>query len=674
MTDPNTPTVNFSEFKSQLDSWANPETGKRLSTKQKRQASQIWFDQNVRGTEKFQTLSDKQQKDVMGYLNLLDPAADEILDRPVQQQATMQAHNPSIWRRTADVLSPWIDPPPGASAAAQAFAEDGVQGVGGMAGEIVGGMAGHPVKGAAIGGGLAKLGENSVQWATGSPRRPASVLEHIYEPFLAAGEEALYSKGGDVSMRALGFTKPSKHAIPGFSDLDKAARKAGTHLLPDQAATRGMATTMTGLAEASFTGGKIKRFRKILQPAALRKRTVDTMMELFGRKDVPVGQLADTLDDALTGARGAFKKQAGELYDLVTNVTGGATIDISKSKKIAGQILKDRAFLGKLGASQAGVDDLARVLDLPDTMTFTEAHQARSAVLDIIRDLDSQASFTGASKPRALRNLNAVAESLTSQMEQAAKSLSPDAAVAWKAANDFYRQGQSEFGNKLVKDLARAINNGEATKVAPIVFRSGNPDGIAVLKKHLTPDALSDLKASYIADKIKSASGLVAGDPSRKFTLSGKSFLESMPFGEIDNERVIFDMLFDKNQKNTLKQLGDLAYVMQFRGDGSGAVVVQLQQGAGAGQAIEGITQGKANLVAQGAKKIVATLSLMDMMAWMMTNKHATKILSDAVTPKRGSLHAITGALRLNRALSSYNKAKEAKRRSKLPTRENMPL
>lgn len=701
MADPNKPALTFKEFKSQLDTWKDPDTGKPMNNKQKREATKYWFDKNIKDTPQFQSLSDKAQKDVLGYLNLLDVKADELLQKPMQQQPSLSGRPYTAIDKAKDIVGDYINERlPFANSIKEAFVQEGIPGVGGQIGEMVGTPFGRPVLGAAIGGGVASAGQDIYQGLTGSPRRPATKLGYLAGPISDAAEQALYTKGSDLALRAgkrvFGFPTFAKNAIPDYGLIKEAAEKAGTHLLPDQALTKGFAPKLTGLAEASFSGGRIKRLRQVLQPAALRKRTVDTMMELFGRKDVPAGQLASQLDDVLTGARKTFKDTADEMYGLVSELTkgtptpkpvkqvvvsqildssgkpiekvttqivmnevGGARVNADPVLNIAKSILEDREFLGRLGATQAGVADLKRILQLKSNMSFSEAHTARSAILDIVRDLESDSAFTGARKPKALRNLNMIANGLTEQMEKAAKDLSPDAHEAWLAARDFYREGQKDFGSKLIRDLARAINNETAERIAPIIFKSGSPEGVKTLLKYIDPPTLNNLRAAYIADKIKAASGFIAGDVSRERTLSGKAFLESLPFGQIDNQREVFDLLFTDEQKKAIKTLGDLAYVMQFKADGSGAVAVQLSQASGAGQIIEGATRGRTDVAFQGGKKILATMSLMDMLAWMMTNPKASTLITESVSAPKGSLNSVTAAIRLNQSFNAFKKAEE---------------
>src|SRR3990167_8161811 len=268
----------------------------------------------------------------------------------------------------------------------------------------------------------------------------------------------------------------SKALTPGVPKLEPgaemtAARLAakGGILTPAKATSSRFFDILENVADVSlFGGGGMSKTLKQAQDiiAGQADDFANSFSKMASKEDAGV-LLRDLVNDGMA----AFKAQARANYSKIDGIVDSG-VSLTKLKDLAKQIKIDlQAGLpsGSPGTKTV-VDD---VIEKSDVVTFGEASALRSDLLAIGR---STSDLIPGKAQAAAKRMSSI---LDADMQDAAKTLDPNALAEWQVANKFWKDGKKTFDNSLIKSLMRK----EPELVFDAAIKNGRPGTIRRLRE-----------------------------------------------------------------------------------------------------------------------------------------------------------------------------------------------
>ena len=491
--------------------------------------------------------------------------------------------------------------------AIESFGPPALAAAGGVGGAILGAAAGGigAIPGGVAGGVLGAMGGQNIAeitrpYLTGQPSAPP------LESAARIGEAGLYGATGEIGGQVLGAGLKAVAAplASKLSPLVRPAREAvpGLALTPAQMTQARGIDILENVAEASLLGGgRLQAFKGRQQD--LIKTTADALAESFGSQATPV-EVGQVFQRSVQKSREAFHAAAKSLYGEVDQLTPSPLLPITTTRTVvsplvdaqgrsierilsethlrevgivdmrplkttAQNILTKRGRLPKSLTSETGQSVLTDLANLPDQTTFANAQLMRSQLLKGARARDLADIETGLSKK--------FAGVLDEAMEGAARSLSGDAAEAYRAANAFYRSGVEQFQNKFIQSIVKKTPE----KVAESIFQRGGVTLVRQARAAVDEAAWTEVQGAFLRRTIQNSTDDVTG------FLSGRK-LQNALFAKTGVSTEVLDAAYGNETRRKLQGLVDAIRLTQDRpSEGTGRIFIQLKQ-AGAATDVAG--------------------------------------------------------------------------------------
>lgn len=379
------------------------------------------------------------------------------------------------------------------------------------AGTIAAGAAG-----AFAGGATGEATTQAANTLIGSRLAPESFREAAVESLQAGGEEALMDAA--ISSIFLAGGGAVQALRPLASDSAKAIKeileKGGSNAALDQIVDKGVFKGVSQLTRDALIGsGGFKRL-DAAQDVAITKYLDNYAETMTGKAitnltDEGLGRfIQDTvqqggkihseisrglytrLDDIVPNPTVATKtvqpaglnQQLGAPAVVTEGTKEVGAVSMANIKRMAAEKLSQLARAGDIGKTVEGGELLEKIVALPDNVSFAAAHDIRSDVLFRKRALSVAKTGDPISK-----NLNDIIGAVDSKMDEAGKLLDPEGLKAYRAANKFYKYGQKNINNKMVKSLVS--NELAPAKVGAAIARTTNTDLVRALRRSFRANA-----------------------------------------------------------------------------------------------------------------------------------------------------------------------------------------
>jgi len=530
------------------------------------------------------TLEELYAQDAQGLLPPHQKAALErlrarnIIAPPQETIKPLSRADTALGAPTAEISSQPAptqeEPPQGKSLIQKAgtfAAEAGPEILGGIAGGLVAGLPSvgiGAIPGVAIGaaGGRAlKEGTEEVLEPLGL-REPKSTKERVKDVALSGalagvGEGAgrlffgagsrLFSPGGRDIIP--GARAAAERTVPFTRQRDRGllARALGqygkrTAFTPGQLAESDLIDTIEGASRRAIFGRRGFRLKDI-EATHVLKRMTDDFVDKFGT-EASEEQVARLFIKTVQRNDDVYFSAARKLYGQVDDLLGvpGPTGEMVSPEIVPTQSLKAFAkdVIGRRGqglkvaASKTGDQLLDEMIALPDTISFANAQHIRSQLIK----LDAPATESNREVVKGLsRKLGGL---LDGEMESAARTLSPEAAEAWRGANAFWKKGKETFRGKLIQSMLKKEDTAEA--IIGAVFKPGATSTIRAAREASRPLTWKQMQKAYLTDIINDSSAdgvLVASKVSARLTKMGDPALkEIFPGGNTAGLHAIRDL------------------------------------------------------------------------------------------------------------------------------------
>lgn len=442
-------------------------------------------------------------------------------------------------------------------------------------GGIAGGLAAVPgifttPAGVALGAAGAEALRQVVQQIMGDPKAPKSSKAAATEITKAGITEGAFELGGGLATRGvMKVLAPfAKKVTPqALNVINKFKSKMKPFLTPAEATESRVLDILENVSENSLVGGgKFSQFK--VKRQVILDDVADDLIDQFGRRSTPeeFGQL---FVDAVDGKIAARKPIVNMLYNNAEQLAGDVSISTASLKKFAEPLAEVAQEIGGIEAANAGDDVIRAILDLPDTISFATAKEVRSRLLSKVNEF----SIVNKKAP-AIGKSNKLIHLIDQAVESALTIRGSEALRAWRTANRFFKEGQEQFNNTMIRKLLkRADDTGLGVEtIGKALFKPGNVTGIKKVMKVLNPKEADTLRGFFTSDLLQKSAdknGIIMGTRLLN-NLSGKpgSFGEPM-----------LKQIYTPQQLESIKDFANaLNLSQQQQSGGLGSMFIQLSQ------------------------------------------------------------------------------------------------
>ena len=375
-----------------------------------------------------------------------------------------------------------------------------------------------------------------------------------------------------IGFKGLKYTKDAQDAED-VLNATKGKIESGTSKVDD--ASQGMITPGIGsdnryvdvlenIAEKSLFGGdKILKARKGAENVMTNE--VGTFVNNFSDTTTRVnaGELAL---EAVKNSLDTFRANAKVRYDALSTAAKGVTVDITSTKKIAENLLKEAKPTELL--ERDGIKVLQTIKNLDNKVSFSVANNVRSKLLGVSRSSKDLIKGQGA------RYAQNVTESLTKNIDDTAKAVPGDLKGIYDKAQNFYKKGVKKYNDKTLRSLtSKAPEEVYKTLIRPN-RESTVKNFMKVLNetkdKELRDELIGSIKGTMLLD--------IAGESNRLYRKLNANYLlkEFDKFGKGTLEQI-----FTKEEIKNIRSLFNALEVAQRKtvGEGvPGGMFIQLSQ------------------------------------------------------------------------------------------------
>ena len=291
-------------------------------------------------------------------------------------------------------------------------------------------------------------------------------------PLLMGARQAIGAMGdisplGDTVIKPRG-TIPADAATP--AELQAYADQNGIPLNAAQATEHPLPRNLQSAGERATVGGMAVK-RQINAAQAAVAQHAEDLMDSFSPNTPDLATAGTTIQKGVQTALDREMANSRQAYAAIDQQAGGVAVDLKPLKQTAGQILNDSSFVRKAGAldQTRAASILQGIGNLPDSGTFSQAQQLRSALLDASRSPELAISN------RAQAWIKQLTGTTDEQMMAAAQS-KPDLESAFRDANDRWEQLQQDF-NSPRSPLFQALQTPDPSKVPQLFTQRGQIGG-----------------------------------------------------------------------------------------------------------------------------------------------------------------------------------------------------
>jgi hypothetical protein len=438
-----------------------------------------------------------------------------------------------------------------------------------------------------IGGAIGEAGQMAKEYIMGEEEAPETIAEAGKRAAYAGGEQAVFEGIGQLALKTAGYV--GQAIKPKVTDLSRALSKKftgeGGQFTAAQLSDSWWIQQLDALTKGSITASGVYKGVDVANVEAyksMEKNLIKTIAKKAST-DLSDDALGQLFRNNIKGGRSAHSSAASVMYENVDNLldaSGGAAISTSYLKQIAGDTLEQLKRVANVGSGEVDMQLLKQVTNLPDNLTFKDAHFLRSSLLAMQRDLEG---VVGAG--RANRTIGDIVTSINGSMEKSALNAGKDVADAYLKTNKFWRKGKEIFDNKFIANLINA-NKKNPERIGETIFRDGNVTEIIKAKKALRSaaklskeiefdTAWHGMQAGYLQSlltKTSDAEGVVAANRLLKtFVDRKKGRTLNAAFSKDQRNRIIeFAMIGERLQKRPEAGLGMVMNLVQAGTIGAG--------------------------------------------------------------------------------------------------------
>ena len=382
-----------------------------------------------------------------------------------------------------------------------------------------------------------------------------------------------------------------------------------------------------------FAGGKIIKARKGGETALTNELNllIDNLSDAATRTDageLAIGAVQNSLDN--------FRALSKIKYDKLSKAAEGVTVDVTKSKRLANQLLKQTEIVKKLLPETRKV--LQTVAGIPNKVTFSVANDIRSELLGVTRA--STEMIKGKAQANAVRLVKELTNDIDNTID-AVSTASPQLRSLYDSAQRFYRVGAKKFNNKVLRRLTEKAPE----EIYKTLIKPRRPSTVQALSNSLKLTKDKELKKELFDSLKGTLIGDIAGESNRiKGRLDGSYILKELDKYGDD----VLKQLFKPNELNNLRDVLRSLSVAQRRSVGEGvpgAIFIQLGQAGAAFGLFSGI------LTAPSAALLFGPAVISE----LFTNPKFIKFIKKGFRLNPGSKEAYTNASQLIGAMISNN-------------------
>jgi hypothetical protein len=493
----------------------------------------------------------------------------------------------------------------------------------------------------AAGGALGKGAQMFVRTATNDVRAPQTNAEVVKGLSKAALTQGATELAGGLGGKILGKVAApfASKILPDAVEASAQLTKRGAHLTPAQMTESRLLDTVENMSEHALVGGgKLSDFKRLIQPQAYRKYVDDVAERFVGSSgSLSPEQAGELLLDTLTGNKEAFKSQAGKLYKVVDELTDGMRVSLADIKKAAQQRIDIAAARKNIGGSEAGDTLLSKISQLDDEISWAQAADLRSAFMDELNSLQF-------SRDKAAGLAKQFVGLTDSAMEKSAQRLNPQALIAWRSANEFYKTGMEKFNSKLIRSLSkRLIDNPEVAVRS--VFVPNASKQLRYVKEAIGDKAFKDLRSQWLKTTMENASDFEGN-------MLGAKFLKD--FNKLGDSTL--KEVFSPDEIGAIRLLGRTGQLVQTKSTGGGSILIQLTQPG----AILNLVSGTGYL--KGTSAVISIGPAL--MSRLMTNPRTAKMLTVGMKVPANSSRGLAIGAKLAEEARRYQGELEQQRRT----------
>jgi hypothetical protein len=272
---------------------------------------------------------------------------------------------------------------------------------------------------------------------------------------------------GDTVTQPRG-TVPAEAATP--QELQAYADQNNIPLSAAQATEHNLPRNLQSAGERSTVGGTAVKQQIKASQAAVTSHAQD-LMDSFSPNTPDLSTAGSTIQKGVQTALDREMANSRQAYAAIDQQAGGVSVDLKPLKQTAQKILSDSSFVRKAGAldQKRAASILQDMNNLPDTGTFSQTQELRSALLDASRSPDLAISN------RAQAWIKQLTGTTDAQMMSAAQS-KPNLESSFRDANDHWQQLQEDFNNPR-SPLAQILQEPDPSKVPQKLTQRGQIGG-----------------------------------------------------------------------------------------------------------------------------------------------------------------------------------------------------
>lgn len=445
----------------------------------------------------------------------------------------------------------------------------------------------------------------------------AEVRDPTEKPLETAKEVAKEGVAGETI--GLGVVAAGKKAIGPFKDrLIEGAEEAykliterGGVITPGKLSKSRVLDTLEGVTESSLLGGgRITEVEE--QTVDMARGLADDYFDSFISKSSR--EETDLLiQDAVKEGGEALKAIGGAFYRRVDALTDTVLVDISKTKKLAQNLLAR----SEKGLGSEDVRKIANnIAQKKNVISFDEAQIIRSDLLAV-----SRAKEKGLVAGKGEAFAKHLAKNVDDQMTTAAKGLDKEGLEAWRTANEFWKTKSKMFNNRIIKNIAVK----EPERLFETSFKHNNPRTIRNIKNVIGDERVwNNIKGQWIRDVTEKSSNELGELSGNKLMKLIKKWQDGGSLKEILNPE----------QAINLKKIARTLQIVEAPAakEKIGSVAIQLLQVGAAGTVLS-LNENKR----EGQAAAAAIIFGPAVMASLLTRKSFSKWLTVGLKAPAGS-------------------------------------
>lgn len=494
--------------------------------------------------------------------------------------------------------------------------------IGGMFGGVLGALGTRSPAGARIGQAAGQAAVRSMigagfGGATGEASRQAITGEPSFLGTAKAGiEQATYDAAGNLIFSAAGkayrigkeaLTSKFGNQVPdqAIFAADRLLKEEGAFgLTPFQSTGGGIEGIAESVARGSFTAKPImtaaeKSTEKALQSA--KTKILDNISTSV-YDSVATGK---SFAESISAGDTALKETVSPFYKSMSEAAKDVSVDIVPLQAQASQILNRAEKAGGLTISTGEQTFLNQIVEAPEKVDFTLAHEILSGLKTRQRDLKS----TTTPDTKLYAQITSFTKNLEKQMDAAGSKvkgsaldfegrLPEDSSKTLAEQYKFYSGLYKDSINDLYSDTTAKLLAKDPEFVGKNIFQSGNVTAFQETKqalgraKQLNPDlnvneTLNSVRRGYVENLLKNEGTLA--------TLGNK----------LDTDEAVrrtFETILPKDQQANVKKLLKAAELSSVRPEATAPLFLAAQQA----QAFTGLGGLAALTLSDDAKKVAA--------------------------------------------------------------------